>query len=426
MKKQENTLIYNRHINFFIFGYSLLLVIFVYQLFLLAYDTQNQNSIVDLLSYTVIDPPWLPNGIETRPYLFDHFFGDLQANISYSQLENPYQVMEYPWPFPPLSIYFYKTLLILGESNSYLLLILSSTVLQYISITKLFKQLTIYTKLSILIITGPLSIGWIINFDRGAVYSILFPLILIAFVKIDEAKYLQSAIIISIVISVKPQFGLILILLLIFKKFKVLFLSLGSFLLFNIISWLKIGLTLDLAVKSIQNLSQFHLGGSSGNIYVFSSISFSGFYVKILEFVYGFERALTYYNNSKGVVLILNVIILIYFIFNSLYQKLSLLNNLILWLPLVAFLPPTSQAYAASWASSAILLVLKNIIENQKVILCNKILLLLILFSIVPNILTSDKFIAGQFLLQLTSILIIFHVTLENFWYYKQSLSSAK
>lgn len=425
MKKLENTLNYSKYFNFYIFGYFFLLLIFVYQIFLLAYDTQNQNSVVDLLSYTVVDPPWLPNGTQPKPYLYNHFFGDLQANVTYAQLNNPYQVEEYPWPFPPLSIYFYRFFSILGNGNSYIILILTSVVLHYITINKILKQLPLFLKLSILIITGPLSIGWIINFDRGAVYSIVFPLTLIAFIKIKENKYLQSALIISIIISVKPQFIIILVLFLVLKKFKIFLLSVGLTVILNIISWINIGLSVDLALRSFKNLSDYHLGGSSGSIYVFSSISFNGLYAKILEYFYGFEEAFTIFNSSAVITLILNICVFGYFVFSTLYQRLNLESSLIFWLPLVAFLPQTSQAYASSWASTTILLVIKNITSGQYKFMGDNLLFSLILISIVPNMFTSDKFIAEQFLLQFTSILIILYLTVVNLRKFTHKISNS-
>lgn len=168
--------------------------------------------ILQLLSFQVEDAPWMPlDAPPSEPLVGSHHFGDLTLGLGYGKTANPY-LLDYPAQIPPLGILEYRLIGFFGYQIALYLLIFLILVPIVIISWKLLSNLekplrVIYINLFIF-----LTIGMITNYDRGALYLTTVGASMMALEYTKQKKYVPAFLIFLLVISLKPQYVILLLL----------------------------------------------------------------------------------------------------------------------------------------------------------------------------------------------------------------------
>lgn len=137
------------------------------------FSVDGNPRLIERISYTVVDPSWMPPGAAPiEPLLGEHYFGDLAIVLGYGQVITPYIIAGMPAQYPPLAIVAFKLLGLLGPLIALVLLVALSVLLVPISVWRhmapLPASLRLVTVVVLVVVTAPM----ISALDRGGLQFI--------------------------------------------------------------------------------------------------------------------------------------------------------------------------------------------------------------------------------------------------------------
>jgi hypothetical protein len=313
---------------------------------------------VSRLSFKIEDQPWLPGGRVAEPYFGRHFFGDLNLGIGYSTFSNPFDSsLTVPNQTPPLGTLFFRIFLILGVNNVLIVFLLINLIALLIIfyLASNYRDLLRNDALYILIVTTSFPLLFLI--DRGAVHLIVISLIICSLYFLSRSKHTLFLLTSILACSIKPQsFVIIFLILVYFKKYRLLWSFIFLFLITNALAlhFFFEG-SLLFKFKSYLFASSFYSGGR-GVGYVMDSTSLIGLISRIQEFFIGSEltsKNLLIFDKFflvPGMLYVIGLLIILKSYKYSLWLTLGLI------LSTFSLVLPASMTYTLVWAIPALLL----------------------------------------------------------------------
>lgn len=131
-------------------------------------------SVLERLSYIVVDPSYVPPGQLQHEVLGAHYFGDWATLRGWTLYESPYLI---DWPaYPPLSLLLNVPFAVLPYTFGAALYLLANLLLPIVSCWLLLSYLDIVKRLSAVLLFVVLTLPMILILDRGNNIGIVFGL----------------------------------------------------------------------------------------------------------------------------------------------------------------------------------------------------------------------------------------------------------
>lgn len=148
---------------------SLLLVAALAGAWIMQYANPEGNAgLIDRLSYTAVDPTWMPPGVTTPyPLIGVHYFGDMWYHIGFGEAQSPYIISGRPAQYPPLAILVFKAWGIFGYPIALAVMTFLNVALVSIFAWRITAPSPRSRRIMIIALTILLTTPMIVTLDRG-------------------------------------------------------------------------------------------------------------------------------------------------------------------------------------------------------------------------------------------------------------------
>lgn len=140
----------------------------------IQYFSRDGNArLIERVAYIVEDRSWMPPGVsELQPLIGLHYFGDLAIVLGYGEALSPYIIPGMPAQYPPVAIFFFRLLGLLGPHIALVLLVLLSASLIPIAIWKLMGGVSVASRITTIALLVWITMPMISALDRGGVQMV--------------------------------------------------------------------------------------------------------------------------------------------------------------------------------------------------------------------------------------------------------------
>ena len=316
--------------------------------------------LINQISFNASDLPWVPNNVSIQPIFGIQYFGDWILNLAWSKDPNCYLLSTSKCQTPPLGNLIFHLMSTFGYSLSYLIWTLMAGLLYWLGIKKLFRNISILTRLNIFLVLVLFTNGNIVSFDRGSVHFLVFSLVLTAYLKYQEGHFAQALIIYIIAISLKPQVTFCLVFLLFLKRYRHFIFSLFCAFLTNLIALLFFqGGYVD-SLKGYLNATLSYTGSPATYPQIASSDSLIGIFTRYRELFKGSSSTIPFLANYRAFLILPGLVWLVLISILLMLRLVSENVGLLISLSSVSFVVPASNSYTLGWFSVAALLILAS------------------------------------------------------------------
>lgn len=135
----------------------------------LQYTSPGGNpNLVEVLSYPLVDPTWMPPGV-TQPYPLwgVHYFGDMWYHIGFGEAQSPYIIAGRPAQYPPVAIYIFKLWGVFGYPAALAIMSILNVGLLSLFAWKLTAPTPRSRRVLIITMTILITTPMIVTLDRG-------------------------------------------------------------------------------------------------------------------------------------------------------------------------------------------------------------------------------------------------------------------
>ncbi len=387
-------------------------------------------NLIERLSFKVIDPPWLPSNISAVPILGKHFFGDWQLDTVWAiDPNNPYISEVMPSRTPPLGLFLTSILGLPGIVVGWYLF----TFLTFFLVYKFFKictnGLNISQKLILAIFVFVFNAAIIVSLDRGSSHVLAFTCVglSIYYFKVGNLRY--ATIYYLIATAFKPQFIVMLLILIgIQKTSRILWLLVAPIFINIMFMFAFYHPVRESFIGYLKGSSVFTTGGGDQNAagLIADSVSIVGFISRIIEAINGWGSSIEWIQANGVLFLMIALLWLLIVVLTLVYAKVSWRIRVVLVLSSMSLVLPSSGIYTLGWSFVAVLLIALEE-KNQQAPIKKKLdfedicVLVILLSAVTPTFLTDFLFdgisrrLPLVILLFPTLLLLVIKLWLPNF-----------
>jgi hypothetical protein len=364
-------------------------------------------NLVERLSFKVVDPPWLPSGIQPVPIIGNHYFGDWQLDTTWSiDKNNPY-ISEYmPSRTPPFGLLLTRLFGELGIKTGFFVFLFVTSLLVAQLILKSTKKWNFQSRVFFFLFAFFFNVGVIFSFDRGSSHVFVFACLGLFVVYGLEQKLIASSLYFFVATGFKPQVMIVVIIFIgIFSWKRIFALVLMPFLL-NFLALI----TFFHPIKSsffgyLQGSSLLTNGGGNESAagIIADSFSIVGFFSRMIEAInQQIGSSIDWIENSSTLFLALAFFWFSMVTFVVWKFHVSWFVRLVLVFSLCSLLLPSSHLYTLSWSFTALCLIahagtqkLPCIKQGNQLTFLQASLICLVFLSIVTPTFFVDFWIPG-------------------------------
>lgn len=291
------------------------------------------------------DGPW------PKEYAFGvHYFGDYFTMNQHALLSDPWSQFNI---YPPAAVALFKLFAIFPYKVG-LLLWMSFAIACFVSpIIHASKRFTLGTRIQIIFITVLGSAPVIGTLDRGNCIFVLVPLLYFGYTSMQNQKYLLSGALIGSAAAVKLYPLLIILFLIVLRKWRVAINSIAVFIFLTLSTALIWSHPIRSILQTIKYANSWNGLDKEGQVMIFS---FAGILNNLLVFFHlsGSHFSSFVLTNSR----VIGVILLIAFLIISFGT--NELNVFLLALSTIQLIPTVSYTYTRIWTIVALSLLILN------------------------------------------------------------------
>ena len=389
-------------------------------------------SLIERVSFTSNDPSWMPPGIEGKPILGNHFFGDLELLFGWAKSHNPYN-FDLSAQFLPVGRFLLLPFAYLPTKLGFTAYFVISITLFFYAWYRLFKnkkfggqakknQLETFP-LQLFFLSALLTLPFLVDIDRGNLYTISISCLILAFISAEEKKW--NALFIWLLIAIAFKFYLVLSFILasyfffrnsIKKVFKI-FLGVG---LINGLCLLSIP---GSPIRNLVGLAHANAryGGHFGVGYIMNSGSVAGAFARWLEQLNGSEWTFQYLNNHLILIQLIGFVYLVLAISVGANNDVQNSFRLFAILGLISFLQPGSGTYTWNWIPFVLLVWIFEKSPSKRLTLNDILLLAITCAGAIPiwlqgnHILSVARNYPQYLFLAPLAILLLLRISVSNF-----------
>jgi hypothetical protein len=316
---------------------------------------------LEVWSFKLDDPTWLPGNLQNIPLYFGHYFGDYALTVGYAKVENIYNSNELiPFGAPPTSIPILEFFTLFPDRLGILLFILINLVL-IIAICMNAKGSKGVILLLIILTSMPLFAA----LDRGNFIGISVFSIGLALILLDRRGIIpQIAIVILLIIAISLKIYVIgmLAFLVLIKKIRIVFFTVIIFILLNA-SWLLLTrytlneVMVSARISSEFQFTQYGINSLQGGVGPIATV-----YNLLVKFKGQFmaDAFMTEFFSLNFIPALLYALLMVGILTS---RQIDLIEKKSLILSGFMFFPPIAMNYTLLWTIPALIILLS---ENLK------------------------------------------------------------
>jgi hypothetical protein len=322
--------------------------------------------LINQISFTAFDRPWMPDGRVEPPILGGHFFGDWMLNVAWAQTPNCYLIQEFPCQTPPLGNIIFRIFGYLGFGFGFFCWTLVASAMYWFVITKMFPTLSCLTKINIFLVFVLITNGNIVSLDRGSAHYMVFALMLISYFFYENGDKKRALLFILLAISIKPQALLCLVYLLSRKQHRDLVKVTIMALSVNLLSLGLFSGSIFESFKGYLSATRSFTGSPNTLDLIASSDSIIAIVMRWRELFTPNTTTIEFLSRYQDLLILPGLLWILIVSIILIFSKPTPLTSMALSLSMFTFVVPASNSYTLGWVSILALLFLRDKLSNLK------------------------------------------------------------
>lgn len=320
--------------------------------------------LINQISFTAFDRPWMPNGRVEQPILGGHFFGDWMLNIAWAQTPNCYLIQEFPCQTPPLGNIILKIFGYLGFGFGFFSWTLIAFAIYWFVIKKMFRTLSWLLKINIFLVFILITNGNIVSLDRGSPHFMVFALMLISYFFYENGDKKRALFFILIAISIKPQALLCLVYLLSRREYRDLIKVITIAFSVNLFSLALFPGSLLESLKGYLSATRSYTGSPNTLELIASSDSIIAIVMRWRELFRSSTSTIEFLSRYQDLLILPGLLWILIVSLILILSRPTPLVSIALSLSMFTFVVPASNSYTLGWVSILALLFLRDKLSN--------------------------------------------------------------